>query len=95
LAIFIYACLLATYNLYYHVPVLFTQAFEQQKRGMKFHSFQTGAINALMERNVTRKFAHWRFTWDWQGAYFTLGAWFSMFMGLPPRLHVKYSTKVE
>lgn len=82
---------LAIYNLHYHVPVLFNISRIETSQGKRYLTAADGLWNAFTERRCSRKFSAWKHTFDWQGIYFTAGAWFSMFMGLPPRVHIKYA----
>lgn len=81
---------LSAYNLTYHVPMLFELAEKERSMGKRFHAVLEGLQSSLFERDCSSRFVRWKRTWDWQLAYFTFGAWFSMFMGMPPRIHVKY-----
>lgn len=89
--ILIVSSVLSVYNLYYHVPVLFNLAAQERATRKQFYSLAAGLSNALFERRRTAVYAEWEHTWDWQGAYFTFGAWFAMFLGTAPRIHIKYA----
>ena len=52
-------------------------------------SFWDGLSHCMSVRNVTKRFQDWESTWLWQGAYFSFGAWGSLYMATGPRIHIK------
>ena len=82
----------AIYVGFEHVPILLNASAEEHAKGVKFLPFWEGLQHCMTYRKVSRTYKAWETTWLWQGAYFSFGAWASLFMATGPRVHLK--TKV-
>jgi heme A synthase len=51
-----YTVCLAVYNLFYHVPILYQLAADDDMKGKKYYTLYKGMLNSMTERNCSKQF---------------------------------------